>query len=175
MNRHSWWLLVVFVMGLQASGSAAKCEEQEASSSIVLNAPPKAVWQALHADRFNTDKRKVVAHSGSDYTFTEVFKRLPLIGETSCTWIEHEVPEKSIQYHMVSSDKLKAFQGSWKLEPTHNGQQTILTLSSLTDCGLEVPFHQKMTHCTTLSYINRRLESVKSRVDDSRVAVAEQL
>jgi hypothetical protein len=175
MKRTSWNLLIVSTVFLQFNCLAAHCEEQEACSSIVVNAPPKAVWQALRADRFNAEKRKVIARNGSDYTFTEIFKRIPLIGETSCTWVEHEVPETSVQYHMISSDKLKAFQGSWKLQPTHNGEQTILTLSSLTDCGLEVPFHQKMTHCTTLSYINRRLESVKSRLDENRVAVAEQL
>ncbi|HEY9757577.1 MAG TPA: hypothetical protein V6C97_20580 [Oculatellaceae cyanobacterium] len=175
MNRKSFGLLAVSTTLLQFNCLAGNCEEQEASSSIVVNAPPKAVWQALRADRFNNQKRKVIAHNGCDYTFTEVFKKLPLIGETTCTWVEHETPETSIQYHMISSDKLKAFQGCWRLAPASNGQQTILTLSSLTDCGLEIPFHQKMTHCTTLSYINRRLESVKSRVDENRVDVAEQL
>ena len=100
----------------------------------------------------------------------EKFDAIPVIGDAVCTYKEHEVPMQKLEYSMIKSDKLKAFEGEWELNPTNDGK-TVLKLSSRTDAGIRIPFADKITRCRTSKTIQRRLEEVREIASKPQVAM----
>jgi hypothetical protein len=72
---------------------------------------------------------------------------------------------------MLSSDKLKAFEGVWLLTPQNGGMQTLLKLSSRIDSGINAPFSKKITHDVTSRSIHQRLAEIKSIAERKQTAL----
>ena len=140
------------------------------SDSTTINAPVKAVWEAMRTLRRNDPAhRKVLSSGGGDYVVEEKFEKIPVLGQAICTYKEHEVPMQRLEYSMIKSDKLKAFDGEWELSPTADGK-TNVKLSSRTDAGVCIPFADRITRNRTAKSIAKRLEEVREIATRPQVA-----
>jgi len=139
------------------------------SNSTTIDAPVKTVWEAMRTlRRSDPAHRKVLSSGGGDYVVEEKFEKIPVLGEAVCTYKEHEVPMQRLEYSMIKSDKLKAFEGEWDLSPTADGK-TNVKLSSRTDAGVCMPFADRITR-------NRTAKSIAERLDEVReIAIRQQV
>lgn len=132
------------------------------SGSIVINAPAKIVWDAVHTERQNDpdlEYSKVIEQHGNQSLIEQKFNALPVIGAATCQLIQREVPLERIDYKLVKSDKFKALNGSWVLTPSADGHTTVLALSSHLDTGMQ--YSQAIIDVLTKKKIERRLDNVK--------------
>ncbi|HEY9731210.1 MAG TPA: SRPBCC family protein [Drouetiella sp.] len=151
--------------------NAEKNTDAMVSQTMVINAPVKAVWEAMRTLRRNDPAhRKILSSSGGDYVVQETFEGIPVIGEAICTYREHETPMQKLKYELIKSDKLKAFAGEWNLTPAGDNQ-TKVELSSRTDAGVCIPFADKITRSRTSKSITKRLEEVRDIATKPQVAL----
>lgn len=144
------------------SFSPAWAQENVVSGSITINAPAKAVWDAVHTERQNDpdlEYSKVLEQHGNQALIEQKFNSLPVIGAAVCQLIQREVPLERIDYKLVKSDKFKALNGSWVLTPSPDGQSTTLALSSHLDTGMA--YSQGVIDLLTKKKIDKRLGNVK--------------
>ncbi len=138
----------------------AKANAPTVTQSIVINASPKFVFEAIQHAR-KADARKLLSYDGSDATIEEKFMTLPVVGAATCTYVEHEIPNlEGIEYHLVNSDRFTVFQGKWSLTPARDGKSTIVELSSAMDPGIRIPFWQEITKMAACKSVKRRLDEV---------------
>jgi hypothetical protein len=111
------------------------------TAKIRINAHPSIVWNAVHEER-QTDPdiaySKVLEEGKNETTFEQKFQLLPIVGTSVCVIKSSEVPNKRIDYYLLKSDRFKAVEGSWILQPTEDGG-TILELGSYIDIGVPAP------------------------------------
>jgi uncharacterized protein YndB with AHSA1/START domain len=141
------------------------------SGSATINAPVRDVWEAMRTIRKNDPAhRRVLSSGGGDYVVEEKFENIPILGDATCTYKEHEIPMQRLQYSMIKSDKLIAFEGEWELTPSADGKQTTVTLSSRTDAGIRMPFAERITRSRTAKAIAKKLEDVSEMASRTKVA-----
>lgn len=140
-------------------------------ASIVIKAPPEAVWDAVHEQR-KTDPElaysKVLKQGVNEAVLEQKFTVIPMIGTAVCTMNTQEVPNRRIDYQMIKSDRFKAMEGSWVLTPSPDGKTTTLELSTHIDLGLPVP--KSMINGATHKKLERRLAAVRELAEKSRMA-----
>jgi hypothetical protein len=131
-------------------------------SSIIIDAPQKAVFEGIQSSRLKEpDHRKLVSHHNQVAVIDESFPELPVIGQAHCTYKEIEIPYKKIEFQMIKSDKLKAFEGYWELTPVDNGEKTEVKLRTFTEPKIWVPFVRELSSSSTIKDIHRRLKNLK--------------
>jgi len=136
------------------------------SGSIVVNACPSIVFEAIKKSRYQEPaRRKVVTADQTSCVLEENFKGLPVIGDVICRYKEIEVGTQRIEYQILASDKFKFFDGAWELEPVLDGKATRLKLSSHVEPSLRVPFAKQITAVGTKKDIKRRLSHIKDSVE----------
>jgi len=96
---------------------------------------------------------------------------LPIIGTAVSTMHTTEVPLKRIDYEMVKSDRFKALEGSWVLNPGPNKKSTYLELSSYCDIGIPLP--RPIRDGITVKKLEKRLANVKKNSEFAQVQIAE--
>ncbi|RTL40710.1 MAG: hypothetical protein EKK48_15745 [Candidatus Melainabacteria bacterium] len=165
------WILCGLILGFGASPAMAECDTNAmVSQTMVINAPVKAVWEAMRTlRRSDPAHRKILSSKAGDYVVEEKFDGIPVIGSAVCTYKEHETPMQKLQYSLLKSDKLKAFDGEWNLRPAGDNQ-TEVKLSSRTDAGISIPFAGTITRSRTAKSITRRLEEVREIATRPQVA-----
>ncbi len=137
-----------------------------AESSVVIEGSPQAVFEAIQASRIKEPhRRKLVSHHENVALIEEHFSELPLIGSACCTYREVETPYKRIDFSMVTSEKLKSFEGAWILTPVGNGERTEVTLNTFSEPKIFLPFANQVACSSILKDIRRRLENLKSWVE----------
>jgi hypothetical protein len=140
-------------------------------ASIIIKAPPEAVWDAVHEQR-KTDPElaysKVLKQGVNEAVLEQKFTVIPMIGSAVCTMNTQEVPNRRIDYQMIKSDRFKAMEGSWVLIPSADGKTTTLELSTHVDLGLPVP--KSMMNGVTHKKLERRLSAVRELAEKSRMA-----
>lgn len=134
--------------------------------SVEVNAPPKAVYDALRKHRLVTPGRKVVSYKNGQAVINEQFENLPIIGKADVTYVEEEKPNE-IEYKLIKSDKIKRFDGSWKIMPEEGGKRTMLQLITHTDTGMRVPFSATITKNNTKKRSQQRLAEIKRLAETS--------
>jgi hypothetical protein len=145
-----------------AEGKDHKVIEQ----TMVIKASPKVVFEGIQFSRnADPERRHLVSHHEDVAVIDEKLADLPLIGTAHLVYKEIEVPFKRIDYLLVSSDKFKAFEGSWELTPLENGEGTKVSLRSYSDLKVWVPFAKDMSASSTIKDINRRLSNLKHWCD----------
>lgn len=147
---------------LALSSLPALAQDNVVTSSVMINAPAKAVWDAVHTERQNDpdlEYSKVLETHGDQSLIEQKFKELPVIGSATCQLIQREVPLQRIDYKLVKSDKFRALNGSWVLTSSPDGRSTTLELSSHLDSGIS--YSQGMIDLLTKKKIDRRLDNVK--------------
>ncbi|MBS1956191.1 MAG: SRPBCC family protein [Cyanobacteria bacterium SZAS-4] len=161
---------LVCSFGSLPAAMASSDTDAMVTDSTVIDAPVKTVWEAMRTLRRNDPAhRRVVSSGGGNYVVEEKFDSIPVLGEAVCTYKEHEVPMQRLEYSMIKSDKLKAFEGEWELSPTADGK-TNLKLSSRTDAGIHIPFAEGITRRRTAKSIQKRLDDVRDIATSTKVA-----
>jgi hypothetical protein len=167
--------IMAFLTALSAANQistpclAAGKEHQTIEQSMVIKAPVKLVFEGIQMSRMtDPEKRHLVSHHQEVAVIDEKLGDLPVIGSAHLVYKEIEVPFKRIDYLLVSSDKFKAFEGSWELTPLENGQATRVCLKSYSDLKIFVPFAKELTLSSTMKDINRRLGNLKHWCDQQR-------
>jgi hypothetical protein len=124
------------------------------------------VFDAIKKSRYQEPaRRKVVTADQKSCVLEENFKGLPVIGDVVCRYKEIEYGTQRIEYQILASDKFKAFDGAWELEPVQEGKATRLKLSSHVEPQLRVPFAKQITAMGTKKDIKRRLSHIKDSVE----------
>lgn len=111
------------------------------TAKIRIAAQPHVVWNAVHEERKSDPDlaySKIVEEGKNEQTLEQKFQLLPVVGTSVCLIKSSEVPNKRIDYYLLKSDRFKAVEGSWILQPTEDGG-TILELASYIDIGMPAP------------------------------------
>lgn len=135
-------------------------------SKELVNASPEQVFQAIRNYRkSDTAKRQIVSEKTGEAVIHEFFPDVPVLGHVDCTYIEKEVPYSRIDYKLVTSEKLKVFEGCWTLTPMDGGKETLVRLMSYLNTDVNVPFKDFLTHIQMHNDIHKRLEFVKENAE----------
>lgn len=136
------------------------CKVPEVKHSVLVNARPEHVWEAIQHERKGED-RTLVSYDGSLATIDEKFATLPIVGAATCTYVEKESTVfERIDYSLLKSDRFTVFQGYWLISPSKDGKATVVELSNAIDPGIRVPFWQDITRLAANRLVKKRLESV---------------
>jgi uncharacterized protein YndB with AHSA1/START domain len=155
-------LLLVF----NASQASAK-EHKAYGSTIVINAPPEVVFEAIRKQRNSVEQHRTLEKfDGKIAVINEKLENVPIYGKVDCKWQETEDPYKRIDYKMLSSTKFKEGFGSWVLTPSADGKSTTLEFTSYTDSGLMVPFSGELTKMESMKTSKLRLQHIKEVSED---------
>ncbi|HEY9680426.1 MAG TPA: SRPBCC family protein [Oculatellaceae cyanobacterium] len=161
-------VLFAVVLSLQAP---AFCQHSKGvTNTIIVNAKVQAVFHAIQQARTCGGFRKLVSYKNNQAVIEEQFQGLPLIGSAKCVYQENEVSPNRIDYKMIESDKLSKFEGSWILKDEGEGR-TSVTLTSETECGLKLPFADKLTVQSATKRVDNRLHEIAKVAEaDSHIA-----
>ena len=139
---------------------------------IHIAAPPDAVWQGLHDER-KKDKdivySKTISQSGDDAVVEQKFKFGSLFGSVSGTIRLNETACKRIDYKLVDSEDFDAWEGSWNLIPSADGQATTLELKSYID--LDSPVPKAIINSIMQMRMQHMMATIKS-IAEHRAAIA---
>ncbi|MDZ4835788.1 MAG: SRPBCC family protein [Candidatus Melainabacteria bacterium] len=165
MNYRSVVSALVATTFVVAVPLAAIAEDGKCPSTIqtVIKAKPEVVYCAILKLRDESKETvKEVSREGQhSCVLEETFEGLPVIGTAKCTYKEVYVPNKKIEYSMLKSEKFRAFEGTWQLSPSEDGESTNLSLTSFVDVDLPVPFAKQLTKMTTMRGVKRRIKLVR--------------
>jgi hypothetical protein len=142
-------------------------------AKILIKAPPHVVWETVHEERKHDPElsySKMLSHDHDEATLEQKFCVIPVIGTAVCMMKNVEVPDQRIDYSMLSSDRFKAFEGSWVLTPGADANSTYLELSSYSDIGLPVP--RPLIEGVTAKKLQRRLSNVKNMAEAMQTRLA---
>ena len=136
------------------------------TAKVKINAQPSIVWEAVHEER-KTDPdlaySKVLEESKgesgrNEQTLEQKFQLIPVLGTSVCVIKSTEDLHKRIDYHLLKSDRFKAVEGSWILQPVEDGC-TVLELGSYIDIGVPAP--RSFVENIAGKKLERRLNAVR--------------
>ncbi|CAN5225085.1 hypothetical protein BH11CYA1_BH11CYA1_29380 [soil metagenome] len=171
-TRQKQFLLVGLLLAVTSNsfGNPALAQPKShrgVESSVVIDASPKDVFEAIQHSRLeDPHRRKIVSSHDGIAVMDEHFRELPVIGNAHCTYKEVETPYKRIDFALLSSEKLKAFEGSWILTPLGNGDKTEVSLSTYSEPKVWLPFAKEVAGTSILKDIRRRLDTLKAWVEN---------
>ena len=149
------------ISGFAVTGAEAK-DHKAVGSTIVINAPPEVVFEAVRKQRNSVEQHRTLEKfDGKVAIIKEKLENVPIYGRVDCTWQETEDPYKRIDYKMLSSTKFKEGFGSWIFTPSADGKSTTLEFNSYTDSGLMVPFGGELTKMESMKTSKARLAHIK--------------
>lgn len=161
MRLFSFTVALSILAGFAIAPVRAADHSSPLSDSIVVDAKPAAVWSAIRQFRRSSPNRTLLKEDNQQALIEERFAHLPIIGDAKAVIRELEVPPNQIDYNLVKSDKLTAFEGSWTILPSPDGKSTYVKLSSRTETGLHVPFGKCLTRQSTSKELRCRLAAIK--------------
>lgn len=154
----SLFACLVVISYLVLAIPATARDEKGVSLSLVIKAQPQVVFEVVKSLKTEGEVNQISGEKQS--VVEEQFDGLPIIGKARCTYVEKYTPFQRVDYHMIRSDKFKAFQGSWVITPQAENSTTV-RLTSYIDTGLPVPFAQQITNSAALKDVKKRLDIVK--------------
>lgn len=142
---------------------------------ILIRASSHVVWETVHEERKKDPdlsySKVLTQDENNQSTLEQKFALIPIIGTATCVMKNSEVPFERIDYSMLSSDRFKAFEGSWVLSPGVEPNETYLELSSYCDMGL--PFVPRgMIEGVTGKKLQRRLDNVRTMAEATQTRLA---
>ncbi len=175
-----------------ADGSKKECQKQTRKDAVLsteqkanghrwvkarirIEAAPHVVWETVHEERRKDPEleySKILTHdpATNHATLEQKFCVLPVFGTATCVMKNVEVPLQRIDYNMISSDRFKAFEGSWVLSPGAHENETYLELSSYCDIGLPIP--RMLVEGATGKKLQRRLANVRTMAEATQTRLA---
>lgn len=178
-------LVVSMAVSTRSVESKSKSEATEVSyikdpdkknwvqAKIVIDAPPNIVWDTVHDERKKDPDlaySKILSQKDNHAILEQKFQLIPVFGTSVCKMSNDEVPGKRIDYKLLHSDRFKAMEGSWVLNPVENGKKTELVLSTHIDLGFPAP--ESMMNNVTGKKLQRRLGNVKKMAERIQAQVA---
>lgn len=143
------------------------------SDHVKVKAEPRVVYECIRALRNEPDSNvKELKCTEHEATIEERFDQLPIVGHATCTYKEIYTHDKEIAYHMVSSDKFKAFEGKWELKDLPEEKATELSLQTFVLLDLPIPFLRQITNTQTIKGVKDRLAEVKKLAESRATASA---
>ena len=121
---------------------------------VSIHAPKEVVWMSVRASRGcdpDLFHSSVLERSGHDATVQEKM-RLPLIGSEVYTVKVTPQPFERIDYKLVKSNRLKAYEGNWRFLAGDSDRSSILELEHHVRPAFFVPSF------LLESFVGRRLE-----------------
>lgn len=143
-------LVVFFALNVRAAAPVVNLSNQTGdvkviNASVVIDAPPEAVWQTLtdynnlNAFMPGYEKSRVIGGSGAVKTLEmglKVSRMLPAFHYQAS--VRENKTDRTLSIQRISGD-FKAFNASYKLLPANNGSKTQLVYSLALDAGVGVP------------------------------------
>jgi hypothetical protein len=137
---------------------------------VLINAPPKVVWKSMQQQRtLDPDSTYVKETAVSNLVEQRFSFPAAPFGSAECTLHLADKPGQRVDFSLVSSDDVKAFEGSWVLTPSADGRSTTLALSSYVD-PLHVPIPRLITNALVSHKARRNLEMVKKLAEQANLA-----
>jgi hypothetical protein len=161
LRLFSFTVVLSILAGFAIAPGRAADHSSLLSDSVIVDAKPDAVWSAIRQFRRSSPNRTLLQENKQQALIEERFADLPIIGDAKAVIREMELPPNQIDYSLVKSDKLTAFEGSWFIVPSPDGKSTLVKLSSRTETGLHVPFSQCITRQSTSKELRCRLAAIK--------------
>ena len=154
---------------ISAGGTYAK-DEKMVASSILVNAPPKIVYETIRQYRNNAAaRRKQLSTTSDGATVKENMKGVAVLGDVECIWQEKDTPYHQIDYRLVKSDKFRSAFGTWHISPANDGRSTQLQLEAYVDAFINIPFKAQITRSNTTKDVNGRLQTIKQLAEATTV------
>lgn len=156
-------LTTLISVSFATTSCLAKAKKGEGvSSNLTIEAPAEVIYDTILGLRKSTPSQvKEIEKTGEQAVLEETFQDLPFVGKAKCTYQENYTPCKTVEYHMLHSDKFKCFEGMWSLTPAADGKSTDVQLSSRIELDLPIPFLKQVTNTQTLKGVKERLQKVK--------------
>lgn len=147
------------------AGPACQSHSGSVAETKIL-ASPEFTFEVFRGRReHDPDGSRVISTDANEIVVEEIFDGLPVIGQTVCTYKENYENPKKVEFKMLHSDKLKAFQGEWTFEPADNGKSTLVKLRSFIDPGLKIPFAKQIAQMAGTSEVKKQLADFKCIVE----------
>jgi hypothetical protein len=178
MSRSAFLLLLVLLAFNTSAGAAPlekRVEKNGACVEAKVMASPALTYEALRAMRdVDPEGCRVLSTSERESVVEEVFDGLPLIGQATCVYRETYEPGRKLSFKMIRSDRLKAFEGEWTLQPIDKGEHTLVNLRSYIDTGIKVPFARQLTDRASAGELKEQLADLKKAAELKQKNLAEQ-
>lgn len=162
-------LLMMLVSSVVFASEASAESHKELTgvvSKMLVNATPEEIFRAIKKYRYcDAAKRVVVEEKKNRSIIKEKFGAMPILGDVECVYEEIETPYTRIDFQLVTSDKLKVFEGNWILQPVEGTNSTLVKLTSYLDSGLTIPAKDFLQHLTAHQDIHKRLAYVKKEAE----------
>jgi hypothetical protein len=155
---------LLLCVGLAAiSTMNANCLALESTGLVtakqVVDVPAKYVFEAVRRVRAFPG-HTLQSYDGKNAVVKENWTGLPIIGDAVCVYEENEISPFQIDYHLLNSDKITKFQGSWTFQPADGGKKTVVSLSTATEANIKLPFAQMITQHNALKRAAARIKEV---------------
>lgn len=136
---------------------------------VHINAPPNLVWEAIRENRAadpDVQYSKFTEISDSERLLEQKYTAIPIFGSTICVLKLDEQLNKSIEYNLVSSDRLSEFEGRWVLCKAEEDGGTELELSNHLKLNLPVP--QRLIDAFSAPKMKARVMFVKNLAESKK-------
>lgn len=161
--------LLVHGLALTVTPCIASDKPEPVKATVEVHATPEVVMEAIHHLRQDEPTGvKILSHNDHEATIEEIFDGLPIFGAARCVYKEQYFADR-VEFHMIESDRLKAFDGWWKLTPV-SSNVTSVELATGVDTGLRIPFARQITNAATLRNIREQLDDMKKSAESRQHA-----
>lgn len=135
----------------------------QVTKCIEIDAPVDRVWAAIKERRVkDQNQRQLLNYNGKVAVIQEKFPSIPVIGNTTCTYAENEIrPLRFLEYKLLSSNHLHAFEGYWRLNAGPRPNTTMVSLTSTIDPGIRCPFWKQIAKAVITKNVNDTLNEVE--------------
>jgi hypothetical protein len=116
--------------------TACKAHKNGVREEVLINASPKVVWKSMQEQRKLDPDSAYVKPVGDVVEQKFVFPSP--FGNAECVLHLNETTAERVDFKMISSEDLKAMEGSWVLTPTDDGH-TKLSLSTYVEPNMLLP------------------------------------
>lgn len=121
--------------------TSAKRRKTGVYEEIIINASPTVVWKSMLEQRQHDPDSayvKPVTKNGSDVVEQKFVFPSPF-GSAEVVLHLADTPAERVDFKLISSEDLKAMEGSWVLTPSKDGRSTTLGLSSYVEPNMCLP------------------------------------
>jgi len=147
-------------------GGSCKSHKNGVREEVLIKASPKVVWKSMQDQRkIDPDSAyvKPINENGEPVVEQKFVFPSPF-GNAECVLHLNETTAQRVDFKMISSEDLKAMEGSWVLTPTENGQ-TKLSLSTYVEPNMILP--RMITNGIVSHRSKRNLGMVKKLAESS--------
>ncbi|RTL41894.1 MAG: hypothetical protein EKK48_13330 [Candidatus Melainabacteria bacterium] len=146
--------------------AVGKAHKNGVHEEVLIKAPPKIVWRSMLEQRkIDPDSAYIKSASENGEPVVEQKFIFPSpFGNAECILHLNETAAQRVDFKLISSEDLKAMEGSWILTPTEEGH-TKLSLSTYVEPNISLP--RMITNGIVSHRSKRNLSMVKKLAESS--------